>query len=374
MSNNVRSSNLELYRIIVMLLIVAHHYVVNSGLMDVMAEEPLSGRSVFFYLFGVWGKTGINCFLMITGYFMCMSQITVRKFLKLLFEVEFYKIIIYAIFVLSGYETFSVSGCIKSIVPMLSLTDGFVSCFLVFYLCIPFLNILVHNMDRRMHGLLVLLCLFIYTVHGTLPGMSVSMNYVSWFCVLYFIASYIRLYAINMLSNVKWGGYAGLCILVSSMSIVFALWISARTGRHIYQYRLVSDSNALMAVATAVTSFMFFKNLKIPYNKYINIIGASTFGVLLIHANSDTMRRWLWRDVVDCVGHYSDDLYWLRPIIAVLLIFTICIVIDYIRIKTVEKWTFKWIDRFLPNDFDKPKDQRELTHFGLARNRTFKNK
>ena len=206
MSNNVRSSNLELYRIIVMLLIVAHHYVVNSGLMDVMAEEPLSGRSVFFYLFGVWGKTGINCFLMITGYFMCMSQITVRKFLKLLFEVEFYKITIYAIFVLSGYETFSVSGCIKSIVPMLSLTDGFVSCFLVFYLCIPFLNILVHNMDRRMHGLLVLLCLFIYTVHGTLPGMSVSMNYVSWFCVLYFIASYIRLYAINMLSNVKWGG------------------------------------------------------------------------------------------------------------------------------------------------------------------------
>lgn len=209
MSNNVRSSNLELYRIIVMLLIVAHHYVVNSGLMDVMAEEPLSGRSVFFYLFGVWGKTGINCFLMITGYFMCMSQITVRKFLKLLFEVEFYKITIYAIFVLSGYETFSVSGCIKSIVPMLSLTDGFVSCFLVFYLCIPFLNIFVHNMDRRMHGLLVLLCLFIYTVHGTLPGMSVSMNYVSWFCVLYFIASYIRLYAINMLSNVKRGGTQG---------------------------------------------------------------------------------------------------------------------------------------------------------------------
>ncbi len=27
-----RDSNLELYRIIVMLLIVAHHYVVNSGL------------------------------------------------------------------------------------------------------------------------------------------------------------------------------------------------------------------------------------------------------------------------------------------------------------------------------------------------------
>lgn len=205
MSKN-RNSNLELYRIIVMLLIVAHHYVVNSGLMDVMEEEPLSGRSIFFYLFGAWGKTSINCFLMITGYFMCTSRITIRKFLKLLLEVEFYKITIYAIFMLSGYETFSVSGCIKSVVPILSLTHGFTSCFLVFYLCIPFLNILVHNMNRRQHGLLVLLCLFIYTVHGTLPWMSVSMNYVSWFCVLYFIASYIRLYITGVSNNVKTGG------------------------------------------------------------------------------------------------------------------------------------------------------------------------
>lgn len=94
----LRNSNLELYRIIVMLLIVAHHYVVNSGLGEVLQESPLSGRSIFFYLFGAWGKTGINCFVMITGYFMCKSQITLRKFLKLLCEVLFYNIIIYAIF------------------------------------------------------------------------------------------------------------------------------------------------------------------------------------------------------------------------------------------------------------------------------------
>lgn len=202
----VRNSNLELYRIIVMLFIIAHHYVVNSGLMRVMLENPLSEYSIFYYVFGAWGKTGINCFLMITGYFMCTSQITVRKFLKLLLEVEFYNIAIYVIFLYSDYEAFSLSGCIKSVVPMLSLTDGFVSCYLVFYLCIPFLNILVNNMNKLQHGLLILLCLFIYTVHGTIPGMYVSMNYVSWFCVLYFIASYIRLYPVNMLSNVKWGG------------------------------------------------------------------------------------------------------------------------------------------------------------------------
>lgn len=32
----MRNSNIELYRIILMLIIIAHHYVVNSGIMDSM--------------------------------------------------------------------------------------------------------------------------------------------------------------------------------------------------------------------------------------------------------------------------------------------------------------------------------------------------
>lgn len=52
-----RQSNLELYRIIVMLFIVAHHYVVNSGLLDEMSQDPTSLRSLYFYVFGAWGES-----------------------------------------------------------------------------------------------------------------------------------------------------------------------------------------------------------------------------------------------------------------------------------------------------------------------------
>lgn len=54
--NGQRDSNLELYRIIVMLMIVAHHYVVNSGLMDLMKEAPTSTNSIFFIYLGCGGK------------------------------------------------------------------------------------------------------------------------------------------------------------------------------------------------------------------------------------------------------------------------------------------------------------------------------
>lgn len=189
-----RESNLELYRIIVMLAIVAHHYVVNSGLMSAVNEDGWTTRSLYFLLFGMWGKIGINCFVLITGYYMCTSQITLRKFLKLLLQVEFYNIVIYAIFVLMGYEQFSVKEVIKGLWPVQSVTDGFIACFLLFYLTIPFLNILIKGMDGKRHLLLVLLLLFIFSFLASMPMITVKSNYVVWFSVLYILASYIRLY------------------------------------------------------------------------------------------------------------------------------------------------------------------------------------
>lgn len=197
-----RNSNLELYRIIVMLLIVAHHYVVNSGLILPMTEAPLSGRSIFFFLFGAWGKTGINCFVLITGYFMCKSQITLQKFMKLLFEVLFYSVSINAIFMLTGYMEFSLSAIIYAL-PGRILSDNFTTCFLVFYLCIPFLNALVQNLSKKQLIQLVALALFIYTFHTNLPKTYVSMNNVSWFCMLYIVASYLRFHPTKFDKNVK---------------------------------------------------------------------------------------------------------------------------------------------------------------------------
>ena len=48
-----------------MITIVAHHYVVNSGLLDCIEKQaPLEFKDYFLILFGMGGKTGINllCF------------------------------------------------------------------------------------------------------------------------------------------------------------------------------------------------------------------------------------------------------------------------------------------------------------------------
>lgn len=319
-----------------MLLIVAHHYVVNTGVFALTYSAPLSAPSIFYRIMGAWGKTGINIFILITGYFMCKSSISMKKYVKILAEIEFYKILIFFVFVITKYERFSIKGLIKAIVPVINIKSDFISCFLVFYLLIPFLNVLVRNLVKRKHAILLIILFFTYSVLGLLPGF-VNMNYVSWFVVLYLFASYLRFYPNRFTETIK--GSAALLsisIVLAITSIVFCAFINEYAGIQV-GYFFVSDSNQILAVLVAIGAFLFFKNLPIRNSTIINMIAGSTFGVLLIHANSGTMRLWLWGDFIDSVGHYDVQGYYLYALGSVIIVFLFCVIIDRLRIILLEK-------------------------------------
>lgn len=344
----IRDSNIELFRIITMLLIISHHYVVNSGLTasdGPIYSDPLSWRSLFLLIFGAWGKIGINCFIMITGWFMCESYITVRKFAKLFAEWTFYHLVFAVVFLCTRYNGFSLKEFFKALIPIRRIDTGFTPAFFLFFLLIPFLNILIHNMDEKKHLLLMIWAGFTYVFLGTVPGFSVTMNYVSWFSVIFLIASYIRLYPKKIYGKTAfWGFMTAVLIMLDIGSVISCTWLGQRIGKNI-SYAFVSDSNTFLAVFTGISAFLFFKNLKIKNSKVINAFGASTFGVLLIHANSDAMRQWLWKDTIDCVGHYDAPLMPLYAMGCVIGIFLVASLIDIVRIQLLEKPFFKLWDK-----------------------------
>ena len=342
-----RNSNLELYRIICMLMIVAHHYVINSGLTS--ENGPLimnctSSNGIFLSFFGAWGKTGINCFIMITGYFMCTSKITFRKFLKLMGQIYFYRWILFTVFIMAGYESLSPQRLIRLILPFWGFSDGFVPCFIVFWLTIPFLTILVQNMNRRQHELLLLLLLGCYTLLGSLPTFHITFNYITWFGVLFLIASYIKLHPQPLFDKKNLWGWATL--VITCLSVLVFIGMQCLMKSYWMGYFFVHDCNKFFPVAIAVSSFLWFKNVNLKYSKFINAFGAGTFGVLLIHANSDAMRTWLWKDTIDVVSHYTLPLGQLIifSIGVVLSVFVVCNLIDQVRIATLEKWFLNMYD------------------------------
>jgi hypothetical protein len=90
---------------------------------------------------------------------------------------------------------------------------------------------------------------------------------------------------------------------------------------------------------------MFFKNLKMKPSRFINTVAASAFGVLLIHANSDYMRQWLWGDLLDNVRAYSSPYLALHAVGSVIAVYVICTVIDLLRIRLIERPFFVLWDK-----------------------------
>lgn len=79
----VRSSNLELLRIVSMLLIIICHSSTHGGF--ALAEQVLWANKLFLQLITFGGELGVCCFILITGYFMINSTFKIKKLLKLVF-------------------------------------------------------------------------------------------------------------------------------------------------------------------------------------------------------------------------------------------------------------------------------------------------
>lgn len=347
-NERIRKSNIELLRIISMLLIISHHYVVNSEIMNAFQIGDTSINYIFLNLWGMWGKTCINTFILITGYFTCKTGPTIKRYCKILLEYLFYHFVIYFIMLAAGYETIGfkrVFDLFFVVFRFANRSGYFTYSFLIFYLFIPFINKFIQSITKYDMRKVVLLLLFVFTIQSTFFFNYYIFGEVFWFIAVYFIGAYLSLYPPEWSCNLK--GSVRLLIMslvLSYSSVLLMIFVGAMTQKA-DPYIFVADSNKLGAVLVSVMLFSTFKNLNIGYSKAINLMAKTTFGVLMIHANSDAWRKFMWVDLLHVNTFYSLPIISLimRSILIVAGIFIICSLIDLIRIFLIEKPVF---DRF----------------------------
>ena len=99
-----RNSNIELLRIISIIMIVISHYCVHSPV-GIEVSDLNIGITRFLLEFLTFGNFGSILFVLISGYYLINSKgIKLQKLLKLVFQILFYSIIIY--FSSIKYRTF----------------------------------------------------------------------------------------------------------------------------------------------------------------------------------------------------------------------------------------------------------------------------
>ncbi len=352
-----RDSNLELLRILAMLLIVASHFSFHGGMPLNQASYPLTINLFFAQILSSGGKLGVNIFVLISGYFLATRTVKVTNLIRLWLSTFFYSIIIFAVFVSTGKVNFSVSGLAKAFFPITANQYWFVSCFFTLMLLSPFLSFSIIKLGRKRVELLLLTTGIIWSFIPTLLyfiGYYKSIFYFSsllWFMFLFILASYIRLYIPENILNIS-----KLTFIICISSSAILLWILgcdvlARHGFQEWSWSSWHSMNSFIIVIISVSLLLLFRQLQIGSRRWINQFAACMFGVYLIHDNK-LIRPWLWKKVCHVADHLDRPEFIAWSIVTIIAVFFSCTLIEFLRLRIMDNLTTriltplkKWDDK-----------------------------
>lgn len=341
---NERQSGIELLRIISMVGVVVHHYKVWGGYNSAV-EYPFCWQLVFNQILGLPGKISCAIFALITGYFLSTNRksgwIYYRKICIVIAEMVFYYLVILIIFLITKAVPVSGKDILKSLLPPVYGTWYAVNYILV-YLLAPYLNLLVRALSKKSYLALLMILMVIWCLIPTffVPTIITTDVYdfgsLDFFLVMYLIGGYLRLYLKPSESNRRylWGLLLSIASLVLSV-IVFDV-IGVKTGKtsFIANATWFRSYNSPIAIAISVFSLLYFSNLSFS-NRFVNTISGSMLGVYLIH-NNFILRRYIWKVLSPNFEHFFNPVG--HALIKISLVFSLCVAVDRIRIRTVHRW------------------------------------
>lgn len=357
---NERQSNFEVLRIFAMLFIVLTH-LCQHGLW--FPEGTVLSKNVYISnCFYTWtGQLGNWLFILTSGYFVSMSKFSWKKVFKIWFQIflisSLIGIILYAtkipliVFSNPDYNSLgyfqaakpaTIKDLIRSLLPTFHGNNWFASAYLLFYLFTPFLNESLKVLDEQKHRNLIILMTLIGTVVYMIYGQGFfHEGNLFYFILGFYIASYIRLYDPKFLRNQK-VNIIGTILLASCFVLWIALVLYFRNkisfiDNHYEQVFMYPFAlNRFPILLCSVFLFSFFKNLKIKNNKLINTIASTTFGVYLIHENR-LLNKIIWHRIFKFDNFMYSKYLFLYMLLATVVTFCCCSIIDYLRQILIEK-------------------------------------
>ena len=339
-----RQSNFELLRIVAMVIIVFHHFAVHGGFK--FDSTTLSIPRFWFNFIIMGGKTGVNIFVLISGYFLIQSKSTkasIHKILKLWGQVFFYSATIYVINIAFG-GAISIKQFIKAFMPMTRAAWWFASTYFVLYIIHPYLNLFLHSMDKFLYQRYLLLLLLMWCIVPTFLSTAFEGNSLCWFVTLYSLAGYYRLYGFNK-HVMKDAGIMAIIftILTYCSSVIFTI-LGTKWAFFSEHNRYFYGMQSLPTLAISICIFVAFANMNIKYSKWINLVSSTTFGVYLIHDNY-FVRPFLWKTVFHNAGFQDSILLVPYSIAVVAIVFILCTLLDLLRQRVIERPYMQLVNR-----------------------------
>lgn len=270
-----RQSNIELFRIISMLLIlVVHIDGASLGLPQPMGDiASMTARDWWRLVVESISIIGVNCFVLISGYFGIRASW--KGFARLTLYCLFYSVAIYCIVAIGINRDWTWQGLGESLM-VYSHTDlWFVPAYLGLYILAPFLNKSIESMTFKQYSIsLGAFILFNLYAGWFWEGKFNPTGYtIVHLVMIYLIGRYIyrfmpKIKGLGLYATIAWMISIGLILLNS-------LYDKSVTA---FAY------NSPFVILSSVSFFLIFKAISFS-NKVVNYCAVSAFSAYLIHKN-----------------------------------------------------------------------------------------
>ena len=331
---NNRNSCIEVLLIIAMLFILLSHFCSHSNFE--LQNMPLSFNKMIVQ-WGCLGGLGVDIFVIISGFFLCMRKFNYKSITRLFCQVWFYSIVLFVVCRFGfGYE-YTTKEFLAVFFPTLFQEYWFFTTYIVMLLFSPFINLFIHSIDRRTMEKVLLLMLFLWILIPTFTTRQMSSNEFLQFVFLYVLGAYFQMYKDNFMQK-RW--VRNLTLICSFSLLFLSTFVLDLIGQFIpimeNRGTLFYARNSLLVVACAISLFAIAMHSVPFHNKYINLISGCTFGVYLIHDNP-AVRDVLWKNLLNMPRYSESSFLIFIMLFCVALVFLVCVIIEFIRQKTIAR-------------------------------------
>lgn len=299
--NADRNSNIELLRIIAMVMIVMYHQSLYGDF------GKLSYYNQGWILFtSMGGKIGVDIFVIITGYYSITKiKFSYKKILMLILKMTLWSILIQYIYMRSNNVNILKSEGIKSlilaVIPFFSDKWWFMTVYILLLLISPYLNIVLNLLEKKEYLLMccggIFFCYVIPTATLGKLGYAKYTDPVMLFVILYAIGGYLSRFSKDIKKYLSG-------ILLCTAIILLVYFISVIVLIRFRSF-LVEESSSMFCLAIAIGIFIFFQSIPIHKRNWINAIARNTLDIYLF-SEHELVRINLWMYVgayLSTLGH-----------------------------------------------------------------------
>lgn len=285
-------------------------------------------------------RSGVNVFVLLTGFFLCSEQIKIKKIYTLLSSILFFNFILLLVKqIVSGGVTLStILMCLSP------FKYWFINCYVGLMLLAPYIIIAIKDMPHKTFDMLVLILTLSNVLFGRFIGTADGFSLL-WFINLFMIGQRLKR------TSIQYSQKKILLLLIASITIhVIGSFILLNNIEILDSYNVGISGvySNIFCLTTSVCLFLLFKqNSLTAHSKIISFFALSAFAVYLISENFIIKPEiWkIWNSLLNYTNASNNIMAFFSIQLAFCsLLFIVCVIIDRLRLFVFNLLN---IDRFI---------------------------